>query len=1296
MLMKRSFILLAALLACIISASSKERLIFTRISQDEGLTSTINCIYKESDGDVWLGCPSALYQFNGHTLRHREDSLLAGRNIFMIDKDAKDNFWVLTDNWLLKRSRSDKDFRLLRIPEMKGKVPFNTLCMDDKGIWFGSMGKLYRYNYADERFYLFCELKGREQFNIKQISNFDSHTLLCSSHEGMIFVDKYSGEVKETPFGTSKEISAQLIDSKGRVWVAAYNKGIEVFGKDGSLLKQYSRSMGSLNNDIVLCMTEKDSSIWAGTDGGGINIISLEHDKTEILKHISGDISSFPAHSIKSIYTDIDGNIWVGSVRNGLIRVSSSGMHSYRDCHIGSDTGLSNPTVTCLFQDDDNGRIWIGTDGEGMNIYDISRRKFTHLKNTLKSKIVSIASYSKNELVLSSYGEELLIYDIRSGSLRSMPLDNEEVRYCIKYSGRSINVGNEADGTLLLFSNSLWRYDKTDGSCFRIERPDGELHFGNYHMIGQDSEGLWIHDSSSIFFLPTGADVLEYKGKLENENILCGDLGKDGRIWLATDSGLHVFDNGISRKISTSLFDAASSVTCDNSSRVWIGTPKHLFAYFIDSDSFALFGESDGVRTNEFLSKPHLTAANGDIFLGGVNGLVHIDADFSTGPREIPKLKLYDLLVDNIEVKTDEKGVYEMSRNSNSVRITVSAQEKDIFRQKVYRFMLSNGFMYETRRPYLELKTLPSPGTYEVLASCTKRSGNWTEPVRIMTLRIPQPWYMSWWFILIVVSVIIMIIAAGFIILAQKKKNLLERSVKEQEQRLYEEKVSLLINMSHELRTPLTLIMAPLKRLLDRMNPGQENFETLNRIYRQSRRMGNLLNMVLDIRKMEVGKHTLKIEKSDYNAWIREAIADISHEEREQDIEVISDLDPAIDMACFDRKVCDTVLTNILINAIKHSSYGDCISISTRLTEAGMIRTSVSDQGPGLGDIDCAQIFDSFYQSKNEKYGSGIGLAYAKVLVELHGGNIGAENNPDKGATFWWEIPLCAESSAVNTPARAYLNEVMSYDPEENFDAPESDEFNTADMSLMLVDDSRDLLDFLKETLSQNFAEILTAESGNKAYEELSKGKLPDIIVSDVNMPDGNGYALCKRIKENEKYSHIPVILLTARGEQQSQSDSYRMGAEAFISKPFEIDTLLELIRSILKRKAEIRRRYLDKEDKATSGYGSDEENFILKLNKVIAEHISDPNLDQQLLCSELGMSRAALFNKMKAITGAGAKEYITRIRLEKAKNLIETTPLSIAEISEMTGFASQSYFSTAFKGYTGMSPSQYKKSGTL
>ena len=206
----------------------------------------------------------------------------------------------------------------------------------------------------------------------------------------------------------------------------------------------------------------------------------------------------------------------------------------------------------------------------------------------------------------------------------------------------------------------------------------------------------------------------------------------------------------------------------------------------------------------------------------------------------------------------------------------------------------------------------------------------------------------------------------------------------------------------------------------------------------------------------------------------------------------------------------------------------------------------------------------------------------------------------------------------------------------------------------------------------------------------IESGKVPDLIVSDVNMSDGDGYKLCKEIKDSEKYSHIPVVLLSAHRQEESQNESYKIGAEAFLPKPFEIDTLLELVRNILARKAEIKKMYLKSDNEGS--YSSKEEGFILQLNRVIAEHMSDPELDQLVLCRELGMSRAALYNKMKAITGAGAKEYITRIRLEKAKALVETTGLSIVEISEMTGFTSQSYFSTAFKAYTGMTPSQYKK----
>ena len=211
--------------------------------------------------------------------------------------------------------------------------------------------------------------------------------------------------------------------------------------------------------------------------------------------------------------------------------------------------------------------------------------------------------------------------------------------------------------------------------------------------------------------------------------------------------------------------------------------------------------------------------------------------------------------------------------------------------------------------------------------------------------------------------------------------------------------------------------------------------------------------------------------------------------------------------------------------------------------------------------------------------------------------------------------------------------------------------------------------------------------------QNIVSGKLPDIIVSDVNMPEGDGFWLCNELKSNEKYRHIPFVLLTARGEDQSQSESYRLGADGFLAKPFEVETLMELIRSLLRNKAEIRKRYLDNETASEADYGSNEEKFILQLNHIVSENLSNPALDQQLICRELGVSRALLYNKMKAITGAGTKEYITKIRIEKAKFLIESTSLTIAEISDMTGFASQSYFSTAFKNYEGITPSAYKAS---
>ncbi len=1295
--MKRLFAAVVGILSYICVLHAKDQLIFTRISKEEGFTSSVNCIYKEKDGEVWIGAMNGLYSFNGNLLKHHTDTLIRGKRVHQIGSDRKGNFWVLTDRHLLVRKDRQEDLALVHTYDMEDRQAFFSMLDDEKGVWFGSDEKIYRYLYEDGSFSLFKKIKEPEGFLFQNICEIDGNTLLCASYSGMLLIDKNSGEVSQPLYDKSKAVSAMTTDRMGRIWVASYNKGIEVFDKDGKLIRRYCTENSQLSNDIVLCMKERNSEIWVGTDGGGINIIDLDEDRISVLRHISGDVSSFPSHSIKSIYVDDYGNVWVGSIRDGVIRISRSGMKTYADSHIGTSKGLSNPTALCLHQDRKDGAIWVGTDGEGVNRFDPASGKFTHFDSTLRTKVVSIAEYSDTELMLSVFSDRIWLFDRSNGRLRPLEIDDEHLSYMLKYSSRSVNLVNERERDILMFSNFMWRFDCITGNLEQIGFPNDRKGDVNVFNIGSTAEGTWFHDTYSIYLLPYGSSQLQFKGSIGNVNIRCGHFSADELIWLATEVGICRFNPkvGFFDFIRTDLFLGASSIACDKNQQVWIGTDNGLFAYLPERGSFAMFGESDGAPSIEYLSKPRMTTKEGEVYLGGVDGLLRINAGYDIDTHEEPKLVFEDIIADGNSLDAGTEGIYKLPRRCRNLEIEISAEEKDIFRHKMYRFIFSKeGIVYETSTPSIRLSRMPTPGTHEVMMSCTRRNGEWTDPVHAITLNIPQPWYRSWWFICML---ILMAASAGLIIIlvmTRRKEERLRQELREKNQAIYQEKVRMLINMSHELRTPLTLIMAPLKRLLDGMGEGNDNYLTLNRIYRQSRRMRDLLNMVLDLRKMEVGKADMKIERDNFNIWIKEATEDIVNEEQAQGIDIVLELDPAVQEVDFDRRKCDTVLTNIVINAVKHSCKGDRITIMTRLTEEGMVRTSISDEGPGLRDVDSSRMFTRFYQSNNEEYGSGIGLSYSKILVELHGGRIAAENNPDKGATFWWEIPVKAQGTSVQVPAKAWLNELMGYDSGENFDAPESEGFSTSGMTLMLVDDSCDLLDFLREALCQDFSKIITAKSGNKALEALGNGDLPDIIVSDVNMPDGNGYALCKKLKESDRYSHIPVILLTARGEQQSQSDSYRMGADAFMPKPFETDTLLELIRNILRRKAEIRRRYLDTDDKAVSGYGSDEENFILRLNEVVSAHLDDPCLDQQLLCRELGMSRAALFNRMKAITGAGVKEYITRLRIEKAKNLIESTNLTIAEISEMTGFASQSYFSTAFKNYTGMTPSQYKKSG--
>ena len=1288
--MKR-LILITIILTCCFSASAStdKHYVYTQIAQNKGLAATVNCIYKEKDGDVWIGTPVGLYSYNGYTLRHCGALTFGSRKVYQVGTDNAGGLWVLTEKHVLKRRPESENFEIIQSSDPLVLSPYYCMIPDNDGVWIGGMGKLYKYE--DKKLQHFCTVS--DDFEIRHMEMINDSTLLCCSNSGKVLVNIHSKDITTSAFGDKTEISATLIDNKGRVWIAAYNYGIEVYEKDGTRIRSYNTSNSDLNNDIILCLAQNGKYILAGTNGGGINIIDIESDKIHRISHTAGDRSSFPAHSIKSIHVDQYGNTWAGSLRNGLISISQSNIKTYRDTYFGLNNGLSSPTVLCLHQGKTSDNVWIGTDGEGLNRFDPKTHRFFHYASTAQKKIISIADYSEKELVVSIFADNLWIFNKFTGEMTPLPISDPSFLYKLRHSGRGLSVYNENDGDLLFFANSIYRYDKNTGRCPVIT--DNTNKKSSYGLIGRNSAGVWLHNNINIYLLEDNSNQLIFKGKHENGDIRCGHLGNDGTIYLATDEGLCTFNTATKTfdHIKTSVFSDANSVICDNNSRVWVGTEQGLSAYLPESGSFTLFDESDGVEKNEYLPEPHLLASNGDVYLGGVYGMLVIKNGYQIETSDIPTIKLNEFVLDEEDMPIDPNGVYKLPRGSKKISIGISVLGKDLFRQRMYSFALSDNLVYKTSVPMLSLRQLPKPGTYNVKISCTKRNGEWTEPLHILTLEVPYPWYMTWWFICLCVILMATAYFITIFLFNKRKEEKLRIALQKQEQKVYEEKVNMLINVSHELRTPLTLIMAPLKRVLKDMHADDDNFPTLSRIHRQSRRMKNLLDMVLDLRKVESGGGKLKREQVDYNKWIAESADDIVNEEKAEGIKIVYDFDPDVNSAQIDKQKCDIVLMNILINAIKHSSSGDTITIRTELKEGNYIRTSISDEGPGLSaDVDIDKIFNQFYQSNNEKYGSGIGLSYSKILVEMHGGNIGVENNPVKGARFWWDIPTDIENIPDEIEVRAYLNELLGHSSEASNASSDVDSFNTKSMRLMLIDDNNDLLDFLKEALHQDFAEIITMTGGKAALAEMMHGKLPDIIVSDVNMPDGDGFWLCNEVKGNDRLSHIPFVLLTARGEDQSQSESYRLGADGFLAKPFEIETLMELIRGLLKRRSDIRKKYLDNDKVAQADYGSDEERFIIQLNRIIAENISNPALDQMLICRELGVSRALLYNKMKAITGAGAKEYITKIRIEKAKVLIESTSNTIAEISDMTGFASQSYFSTAFKNYTGLTPSQYKQ----
>ncbi|MGL4292336.1 MAG: two-component regulator propeller domain-containing protein [Bacteroidales bacterium] len=1296
--------LVLLLVSFTLRGSSSDYFYFKQISLENGLTqSTVQSVVKDHQGYIWLGTKSGLNRYDQQELKtfmhHPGDSgSLPGNRITFITEDERQNLWISTNQGLALYNRSKDAFETLYIDG--DKVFAGDFHFQKEGILFCGKEGLFFYDYASR---IIRQLPVRIEKNpsvfFNSIHPLDEGRMLIGSRWfGLWYYYPEEQTMKPVDFYTDRNIIALFVDSQKQIWISPYGNGVFCYDAGGNLIKTYDTSNSGLSNDIILDIEEKDGEIWFATDGGGISILDPKSESFSVIEPIPGDIYSFPVNAISKLYKDPQNNMWAGTIRGGLIGIKKVFVKTYKDVALNSPYGLSEKTILSVCED--NKHIWIGTDGGGINRFDPATETFLHYPSTYKEKVASIINYSKTELMVSFFSKGVFLFNKETGKTTPFLLLSETDNKRICRSSNSVNMARISDDRFLFLADNVYTYHPKE-QRFRIAKLKARRYIstsslqniclieGQSYLFGQRNLFVLNHDGNTISPIATFT---------REQGIINAVTYDNGIFWVGTSGGLYSFHpkTGISAKINTNLFHEVSALIRDFNNRIWIAARGMLFAYHPLENRFSILDESEGVYPNEFLNKPVLCSEAGDVYMGGVMGLARIKEIPLHAVTESPVVNLTDVILNGnsmYEKIAPEEPVIRIPWNYSTLIVKSMAPDEDIFRNKIFRYEVS-GLAAAPSESYdnsLKLHSL-SPGKYDIRVACNTADGNWSEPKQILSIIISPPWWKSRWILLFLFSCIFALMILIAFAIVRRKEIRMKWRMKEHEQKIYEEKVRFLINISHELRTPLTLIYAPLKRMLDEKTLPSDMEKPISGIYKQAKRMRNIINMVLDLRKMEVADEPLQLHTRKLNEWITQVAQDFTYEFEEKNINIDFRLDDKIDRLTFDSNRCETVLSNLLVNALKFSDPQTAVMISSSI-EGDYIRIAVKDEGIGLKNTDIEKLFTRFYQGKNhDRAGSGIGLSYAKNLIEMHQGKIGAYNNESgPGATFFFDLPIALAPELHSNDKKAILNDAF----EKEADLQKSDrEEISMNNTILIVEDEVELRNFIRESLCDKFKAIYEADNGEAALH-LIKQELPDVIISDIMMPGMNGLQLCKAVKENPDICHIPFVLLTAKTDSESMLTSYKTGADIYISKPFDMDILETRVINLAKNKNSMKARY--------KRYGAHaklenieikntDEQFIIRLNDIINRNIANSDLDVKFITDEIGMSRATLYNKLKQLTDTSVNDYINKLRIAKAGALLKQSDLPIQEIAGLCGYSNQRYFSTAFKQHTGLSPSKYRE----
>lgn len=1006
----RKVLLVSSLLVLFQQGSSARGLFYKSVASAENFQAAITAIHAEARGYIWVGTMNGLVRFDNSGYRNYsadgQPGSIPGNCIYQICEDSRHGIWVMTDKGSALFNPAEDSFEAVEFDEsvQNGDGSAKTFFCAYQfygGFYAGGVNCIYRYDFEEGVAKVEKSFTTDEPFQIDAIfSDSNRNLILLNKAQGLLTYNPLSGQISRSSVDI-RDNHCAYIDSRGRIWRSQFNKGLECYSASGSKLASYTTADSKLTSNIVVDITERNGEIWVSTDGGGICCIEPVSGAFRILSHGTHQICNLPDNSISALHCAPNGDVWAARSEGGVLLIKEMNMRSFliRPSGIRSDNAADK--INCFARTPD-GLVWIGTHGSGILRFNPEDETIYSYGQTENLQITSMVYLDNGNILFNGYGDGLYEFNPKNGNISRFFYRDEDLEEYLRYSGNSATLARDDQGNILILGNKAYVYDQKN---HKVTEPELTLphipehrvlpvtYSASKYFVCQDNITRWDGHNMQISLIYQAEEGCQLNG---------ASMDPDGIIWIASSRGLIrlVPQTGVGELIECDLFSSANSVISAKDGTIWIGTGSSLFAYLPKKSNFVQFDEIDGVFDNSFDSQAVLS--HGDQYImGGSNGFTIIDPIQSFDNIDIPEFVLSDFFIDGRRVNTS--GKITVPYGHKNIQANILVKEDNILRSKSFRFKIS-GPRGETEitsdSPSFQMG-FSLPGKYYIFSSCTLRDGSWSNYEMVCSYFVSNPWYLSWWFILAMFGILLLIVLA--VSRFQEAIN-----TEKQKAQSTEDHVKFLLNVSHELKTPLTLIISPLGRIISETDPSDANYSKLKNIYRQAQRMKTLILTVLSAHKIQEGSASLDAEPTNYNAWVKGITENFRDEAEAHNIELKYDMQDNVGLVDIDGQKLENVLTNIMINAFKHSPGDSELVIGTRLSVDGKTcRVFVKDRGPGLEGVDSEKLFSRYYQGITEKTGSGMGLAYAKTIIDLHKGIIAAQNNTDgAGATFYFDVPV--------------------------------------------------------------------------------------------------------------------------------------------------------------------------------------------------------------------------------------------------------------------------------------------------